>query len=186
MVTLYSETQTISDRQGHIEMTLAQHRGWYIFQGIIFVLIGLMAMILPTATAVGFELLLGALLLASGIIQAIASLRSKTHWWALASSLTSLVIGGLMVFYPVAGTLAIATLLAIFLVIEGVIELLLAFQFRSLRNWRWLMFSGAVSLLLGFLLFAGWPATTLAFLGIVIGINLLFYGVALLALTASA
>lgn len=47
------------------------------------------------------------------------------------------------------------------------------------------MASGLVSLVLAGLLFAGWPGATVMFLGIIIGINLLFYGISLLALTAS-
>lgn len=183
--TTYSERRAFSDMRGHIEEAITEHRGWYIFQGIVFVLAGILAMVLPGATAFGFELLIGALLLISGIVQGVASLRSKTHWWALVSSLASLVIGGLMVFHPVAGALALATLLAVFLLVEGITELLLAFQFRSLRNWGWLMASGLVSLVLAGLLFAGWPGATVMFLGIIIGINLLFYGISLLALTAS-
>lgn len=184
MTTTTLETQRLSDMRRRIESAIAEHRGWYMFQGVIFVLAGILAMILPSATAVGFELLIGALLLMSGLIQGVASLRSKTHWWALLSSIASIIVGGLMLFNPTAGTLALATVLAIFLAIEGITELLLSLQFRPARNWGWLLLSGLVSLGLAVLLFAGWPSATVAFLGIIIGINFLLYGVSLLAMTA--
>ena len=155
-----------------------------MLQGVVFILAGILAMILPSATAVGFELLIGALLLISGLVQVFASIRSKTHWWALLSSIASIIVGGLMLFNPAAGTLALATILAIFLAIEGVTELLLSLQFRPARNWGWLLLSGLVSSGLAVLLFAGWPGATIVFLGIIIGINFLLYGISLLAMTA--
>ncbi len=184
MATATLETQRLSDMRRRVESAIAEHRGWYMFQGVIFILAGILAMVLPSATAVGFELLIGALLLVSGLIQGIASLRSKTHWWSLLSSMASVIIGGLMLFNPAAGTLALATILAVFLAIEGVTELLLSLQFRPASNWGWLLLSGLVSLGLAILLFVGWPGLTIAFLGIIIGINFLLYGISLLAMTA--
>jgi len=178
------EAQRLSDIRNRIESNIAEHRGWYMFQGTVFILAGILAMTLPSVTALGFELLIGALLLISGLIQVFASFRSKTHWWALLSGIASVVVGGLMLFNPAAGTLALATILAIFLAIEGITEILLSLQFRPARNWVWLLLSGLVSLGLGVLLFAGWPGATVVFLGIIIGINFLLYGVSLLAMTA--
>lgn len=186
MATSIFEMQHFSGWREQVEQAIARHRGWYVFQGIIFVLAGFAAVILPGLTALGFELVIGTLLILSGLVQGYASLRSETHWWSLISSIASLVVGGLMLFHPVVGTIALATVIAAFLAVEGIAEILLAFQFRPTRGWGWLLFSGGISLLLSMLLFAGWPAATVWFLGIVIGINLLLYGVSLLALTISA
>jgi len=165
---------------------ILEHRGWYSFQGIVFILAGILAIVLPSATAIGFGFIIGALLIISGAAQAIASFTSKAHWWSLFSALISLIVGSLMLFHPLTGTIAIATLLAVFLVIEGVVELLMSFQYRSVKNWGWLLFSGSVSLFLGLIIFAGWPSASLVFLGVIIGINLLLYGVSLIAITKSA
>lgn len=178
------ETQRLSDIRQSIETNIAEHRKWYMFQGIAFIIAGLLAIILPGATAVGFELLIGALLLISGLIQAFACLQSRVHWWSLFSSLASIIVGGLMLFNPTTGTLALATIVAIFLAIEGIAELLLSFQFRPAKNWIWLMLSGVVSLALAIMLFAGWPAATIIFLGIIIGVNFLMYGISIMAVAA--
>lgn len=90
-----------------------------------------------------------------------------------------------MLLHPMAGTVALATLLAVFFAVEGVAEVFLSLEFRPARNWGWLLASGIVSLVLAVILFAGWPQTTVFFLGIMIGINLLFYGAAVLALATS-
>lgn len=179
------EGYSLSEMRNRIEASIAEHRGWYVFQGIVFILAGALAIFLPNATALGFNILIGALLIVSGLVQGFASLRSGMHWWSLISALASLIIGGLMLFYPMTGMIALATVLAVFLTIEGVTELMLAFQFKPARNWGWMLFSGIISLLLAVLLFAGWPGVTVMFLGIIIGVNLLLYGISLLALTAS-
>lgn len=177
------EIRRAREARDDIESAVSRHRRWYIVQAVVFMLAGILAMALPSATAIGLELLIGVLLLISGAVQGYISLRSRLHVWALVSSVASLVVGILMLFNPMAGTIALATVLAIFLLIEGIVELLLAFEFRPMRFWGWLAFSGFISLVLAALLFAGWPDTTVLFLGVVIGINLLLYGLALLFLT---
>lgn len=186
MATVNDPTNPLTEVSVEITQRISEHKGWYIFQGIVFVIAGILAIILPSVTAIGFGILIGVLLLVSGFIQAIASLSSKSHWWTLVSALLSLVVGTLMVFNPVAGTVALATILAIFLVLEGITELFLAFQFKPVKNWGWLLLSGLISLLLAFIVFAGWPGASLVVLGIIIGINLLLYGMALLAITKAA
>lgn len=180
-----SESQVFSELRQRIETAIAHHRGWYIFHGTVFVIAGMLAIILPGMTAVGAALLIGAVLLGSGLVQAVASFGSKLHWWSLLSSLASVFVGGLMLLHPMAGTVALATLLAVFFAVEGVAEVFLSLEFRPARNWGWLLASGIVSLVLAVILFAGWPQTTVFFLGIMIGINLLFYGAAVLALATS-
>lgn len=183
MATAHDPDKPLKEISANITQHISDHRGWYIFQGIAFIIAGILAIILPGVTAIGFGLVIGALLLASGIIQAIASFSSKSHWWSLASALLSLVVGALIIFNPVAGTIALATILAIFLFLEGITELFLAFQLKPIKNWGWLLLSGVVSLVLAVIVFAGWPGASVVLLGVLIGINLLFYGSALLAIT---
>lgn len=169
-----------------ITQQISEHRGWYIFQGIAFVIAGGLAILLPSFTAIGFGLVIGALLLVSGGIQAVASIKSKFHWWSWVSALLSLVVGALMIINPVAGTVALATIVAIFLLLEGITELFLAFTLKPIKSWIWLLLSGLVSLVLALIVFAGWPGASLILLGVMIGINLIFYGLALLFITKAA
>ena len=55
---------------------------------------------------------------------------------------------------------ALTLLLALVFLASGVLRILLAFQVRRVRNWEWLLLSGALSLLLGVLILAGWPPVT--------------------------
>jgi len=77
---------------------------------------------------------------------------------------------------------AIVTLIVLFLAIEGVFELLLALQFRPVRNWGWMFFPGIVALVLAFILWVGFPAFDVLYLGWIIAANLMLYGFSLLML----
>ncbi len=169
-----------------IAENISRHRGWYVFQGILFVLCGILAAVLPGATALGMGILIGALLLVSGAAQLFMTLKSKIHWWSVLSSLLSLIAGGIMIFDPFTGLIALVTLVAVFLTLEGVFEILLAFQFRPVRNWRWMLLAGIVTLILAALLWIGFPELGILYLGWIIAINLLLYGFALLMLAWKA
>lgn len=122
------------------EQEVRNHKNKYIFQGTVFMILGILSAALPEATALSVELLIGGILLVSGILQFVLTVRSKMHWWSILSALLSIFTGILMLWKPLIGLLAVATLLAIFMTIEGFIELLLAFEYRRIRNWGWMFF----------------------------------------------
>jgi uncharacterized membrane protein HdeD (DUF308 family) len=165
-----------------ITENIREHKGWYIFQGILFVICGVLAAVLPGATALGMGILIGALLLVSGAIQLFMTFKSKIHWWSVLSALLSLIAGGIMIFEPFAGLIALVTVVAIFLTIEGVFEIMLALKFRPVSNWWWMLLAGIVTLILAALLWVGFPELGILYLGWMIAINLLLYGISLLML----
>jgi len=130
----------------HIEHELSMHKGKYIFQGTIFIMAGVLAALFPATTALHIELIVGFILLLTGVLQFVLTLRSKMHWWALLSACLSVVIGFAVVWKPLVVLKAFVTVLAIFMTAEGLLELLLAFQFRPARNWRW-MLSGSYAII---------------------------------------
>jgi uncharacterized membrane protein HdeD (DUF308 family) len=165
-----------------VTQELKSHKGKYIFQGTAFIIFGVLAAALPVATALSAELLIGVVLLLSGIFQLVLTIKSRMHWWSLLSSCLSMIIGILMVWKPLAGLLAVVTLMAVFMTIEGIFELFLAFEFRPVRNWNWMLFSGIITLILAAILWIGFPAFDVLYLGWVIAINLILYGLSLLML----
>lgn len=169
-----------------IKENISRHKGWYIFQGVLFIICGLLAALLPGATALGMGVLVGTLLLVSGAFQLIITLKSKIHWWSVLSALLSLIAGSIMLFDPFAGLVALVTVIAVFLTIEGIFEILLAFQFRPVRNWWWMLVAGIVTLFLAALLWAGFPALGILYLGWMVAVNLLLYGFSLLMLMWNA
>ena len=165
-----------------IEHELHNHKSKYVFQGVLFIAAGALAAAFPAATALNVEILIGAILLFTGGLQFILSLKSKMHWWSLLSACLSMVIGLLLLWQPLPVLLAFITLLAIFITIEGILQLLLSIQFRPARNWKWMLSSGIVNLILATALWIGSPLFDVMYIGWVIAINLMFYGISLLML----
>lgn len=172
----------VGDLAARLEQELRAHKGKYIVQGMIFVIGGVLAAAMPAATALNAELLVGVILLVTGIFQLVLTLRSRMHWWSMMSSLLSILIGIFMLWKPLSVLLAFVTLLALFMTVEGMCELLLALQFRPLRNWSWMLFSGIVTLALAVVLWIGFPAFDILYVGWIIAANLLLYGISLLLL----
>lgn len=165
-----------------IERELHAHKGKYIFQSIAFIVAGMLAAIFPAATALNVEMIVGAILLLTGVLQLVLTLKSKLHGWSLISSFLSIAVGIIMLWQPMPVLMAFVTLLAIFMTLEGILELSLAFQFRPIRNWSWMLFSGIVTLVLAAILWIGFPVFDVLYLGWVIAINLVLYGLSLLML----
>ncbi|MGB9151686.1 MAG: DUF308 domain-containing protein [Alphaproteobacteria bacterium] len=167
---------------GRVERDLRAHKGKYIFQGTIFIAAGILAAAFPATTALNVELIIGTVLLLTGLFQLVLTLKSKMHWWSLLSAGLSIGFGLLMLWKPMPLLLAFVTVLALFMTIEGILELMLAFQFRPVRNWGWMLFSGSFTLLLAVMLWIGFPVFDVLYLGWVIALNLIFYGISLLML----
>jgi uncharacterized membrane protein HdeD (DUF308 family) len=84
--------------------------------------------------------------------------------------------GAFLLFYPLKGVLTLTFLLALFYFIEGIAQILFASVIRPLKNWGWLVVNGILALAIAFIIWSGWPETSLWVLGLLIGINLIFYG----------
>ena len=104
---------------------------------------------------------------------------------AVLTGLVSLVAGAWLLLNPAAGALALTFLLAAYFVATGVVKAIAAFQLRGVGGSGWTFLSAACSILLGLLVFSGWPGSAVWLIGLLVGIDLLFYGWALIALRAA-
>lgn len=162
-----------------------QHRGLYIFESIMFILLGLLAIALPGLMTLGLELFIGWLLIIAGVIQGYRTLvseKSAGFWYSLFSAILSIVTGVLLLVYPMVGMLSLTMLLIVFFLLEGVAKIIYSFYLKPITGWGWVLFSGIIALALGAIIISGWPVTALWAIGLIVGINMLFYGVSLLAL----
>ncbi len=174
----------LSNFHERVEEKIAEYKSWYLLQAVAFIAAGIVAMLLPVAAATEFAPVLGAVLLVSGLLKAFVSVKSHLHWWSLLSSAVSISVGSLLLWQPLPGAHGFAILLAVFLLSEGFTEMFLAFEYESATNWGWLLLAGFVSVLFSLVLFFGWSGISTGAMTIMIGLNLLMYGGALLALSA--
>jgi uncharacterized membrane protein HdeD (DUF308 family) len=124
-----------------------------------------------------------------GVIQGVHALQNR-RWagsgWAILEALVMVVAGVLVAIFPVAGKLTLTLVLSVFFVFEGVLKIVRCAQHRTMRAWGWLLFDGIASLVLGVLIWAGWPSTAVWALGLLVGIDFLMGGVSLLLIGLGA
>jgi uncharacterized membrane protein HdeD (DUF308 family) len=164
----------------------AVRRHWvpFLWEGIALVVLGLLAVLAPMIASVAATVFFGWILLLSGVVGLIATLRARQapgFVWSLLSALVGIVAGGLLLIWPLQGTLSLTAVLIAFLLVEGGVSIMYALEHKSALSgrWGWMLASGIADVFLGLLLFLGLPGTALWALGLLVGINLLFGGWAL-------
>lgn len=167
-----------------------KNRKLLIFEGIILVLLGIFAIILPNIFTLGIELLLGWLFLAGGIVQSFRtfqSMHAEGFWPSLIASLIAIAIGIMLLLYPIGGMITLTLLLTIFFVVEGIAKIILAIELRNqLPRWGWMLFSGILALAIAGIIWSQWPSSAYWVIGLLVGINMLFFGMSLLAIAGGA
>ena len=168
------------------------HEHWKVFlvQGIVMMALGVLAIALPEISTIAIEIIIGWLLFIGGIFRAVMLLRAKRipgFGWSLATAIVAVVLGAVLVFRPLEGVLTLTMVLAVFFVVEGIAAIILSVEFRRrLHNWGWILLDGLVSLVLAFLIVWGWPGTAAWAIGLLVGINMLFFGLSLLMTALAA
>lgn len=178
-----------------IQTTLANslHTHWRLFlvEGVVLLILGILAIVVPPIATFAVEVLIGWLLLISGIVGLIATLRTRGapgFWWSLLSAILGIVAGVVLLRWPLSGALSLTLILTAFLTIEGVASIFYALEHKRELSGRWgvMLFSGIVDLVLAGMIFAGLPGTAAWAIGLLIGINLVFGGAALIAMALHA
>jgi uncharacterized membrane protein HdeD (DUF308 family) len=171
----------------------ALRRHWVLFlcEGIALVILGLLAVLAPVLASVAATVFFGWILLLSGVVGLISTLRARQapgFTWSLLSALVGIVAGVLLLVWPLQGTLSLTAVLIAFLLVEGGVSIMYALQHKSALSgrWGWMLASGIVDVFLGVLLFLGLPGTALWALGLLVGINMLFGGWALILMALHA
>lgn len=162
--------------------------GWLAALGLVSVILGVMAIIYAFVASLVSVVLLGALLLAAGLIKTINAFRVR-RWGGFFLNLTigvlMLLAGLLIVLTPGLSLTTVTLVLAIYFVITGLMRIILASSNRF-ENWGWFLANGIVTLLLGGIIWLSWPLSSLYILGLLIGIDLIFLGALWLSLGMAA
>jgi len=171
----------------------AIRRHWVLFltEGIVLVILGILALLAPVVASVAATVFFGWLLLLSGIVGLFTTFRARHapgFWWSLVSAAIGIVAGVLLIGWPLLGTLSLTAVLIAFLFAEGLVTIMYALEHRNALSgrWGWMLASGIVDVGLGVLLLIGLPGTALWALGLLLGINLIFGGWALIFMALHA
>jgi uncharacterized membrane protein HdeD (DUF308 family) len=171
--------------------SLRAHWKFFMGEGVVLLILGLAAIILPQVAAVAVEILIGWLLLMSGVVglwSSFATRHAPGFGWSLLSAAAGIVAGIILLVWPLSGVVTLTLVLSAFLCVEGVVSIFYALEHRRELSGRWgmLLFSGVVDLALAGLILTGLPASAAWAIGVLVGINLLMGGIALIAMAAHA
>lgn len=164
---------------------IREHSGLLWFTSIAALLLGGLAIVFPFAASVGVTVAVGAMLVALGIVEGVRAFRMGGRLRTLGTGLfavLAVVTGLLMLFFPGAGLFSLTVLLIAYFLAGGVFRLVDAWRLRPVRGWGLMAFSGVLSVLLGVLLLLAMPLSAFWTLGVLFGIDLVFLGIAQIAL----
>jgi uncharacterized membrane protein HdeD (DUF308 family) len=150
--------------------------GWVIVWGIVTFVCGILAIVLPLTFSFGIALIIGCLVLVAGIAHLFFAFQTRTidgFLWQILVSLLYGVAAICLLVNPLLSVLSVTLFLAIFLLLEGIFELVLYFSLRRFRHSAWVMFDGIGTLILGILMIRQWPPATPETIGTLIGISLM-------------
>jgi uncharacterized membrane protein HdeD (DUF308 family) len=162
--------------------TVKRYSLWYLLEGVLMVVAGVLALVYPYLASVTLVFLLGWILIISGVLQGIGLIGAKDvpHFWLqLVSVVLAIVIGLLLLRNPDAGLLIMTVLLIVFFIVEGFSKIIFALNIRPVIGWVWVLLSGIIAILLGAYLWANMPLSSEWVLGVLLGIQLICEGAAL-------
>jgi uncharacterized membrane protein HdeD (DUF308 family) len=174
-----------------IRKSIRQHWRMFLIEGIILLILGLAAIALPPIAGIATTLVLGWLFLLGGIVGLIATFNQKNapgFWWALLSAAVALAAGIILLLNPGQGLITLTFVLTAFFLIDGILIIVMAFEHRRELSgrWEWMALGGVMDLVLAAIIIAGLPGTLAWALGLLVGIDLVFSGITLIAMAMSA
>ena len=131
-----------------VNESMRRHWGWYLAEGIVLVALGVAAVLIPVVATLAVTLVLGWILLISGVIGLITTFRASGapgFTWSLISGILGVVVGLLLLRWPFQGTLSLTAVLIAFLLIEGIATIFYASEHRRSLFGRWGWLSPAAS-----------------------------------------
>ena len=156
-------------------------RGGSATVGILLILGGVLAILLPFVVGVAITAVIGWLVLLAAAAHFYFAWHARTTGAAVWQLVIGLLYAGValyLIFHPASGLLTLTLLLAIWFVIEGIFQLITYFQLRSRHGVSWFLIDGIITLLLGILIWAQWPFSSAWAVGTIIGISLISSGIA--------
>ena len=186
-----SQQPSIQGFQRAATAALREHWVLFLVEGVVLLVLGATAVVLPPIATLAVTVLLGWLFLVSGILGLITTFwmrHAPGFWWSLLSAVLGIVVGAVLLASPLTGAFSLTLVLVAFFLVEGAVSIMFALDHkRELSGqWGWMLVSGIIDLGLAIMIFAGLPSTAAWAVGLLVGINMIFGGSALIAMALHA
>jgi uncharacterized membrane protein HdeD (DUF308 family) len=169
------------------EIKTALGKSWKMLltAGIISTVLGAIAIIVPPLASVTITYLVGILLLIGAVAyvaEAISRGSTGHRIWSAVLAVLYVFAGVWLIINPVSGTITLTWILAIFFLLIGVLRLIAGIASRGkVPNAGWTIINGVLSILIAVLVIGDLPSSAAWAIGLLVGIQLLFDGIALIA-----
>jgi uncharacterized membrane protein HdeD (DUF308 family) len=163
---------------GH-ELHALRSQWWcFLAMGIALVILGVICITTPWLATIGSVVFFGFLMIAAGLTQIVSSFWAGKWSGMLLHLLIGIlytVVGFMISDAPVENAILLTKMIAIFLMVAGLFNIVAALLHRFHR-WGWVLLNGCVTLLMGLLINRQWPGSGLWVIGLFVGIEMIFNG----------
>jgi uncharacterized membrane protein HdeD (DUF308 family) len=163
--------------------------GLYIAMAVVFILLGIMAIVEPMVAGLAVAILVGWLLTFGGVAHLISSFSGGGTGrviWHVILGIVYTVGGVYFLLHPLLGLGTLTLFLAGIILAAALLEFIAYFRTRSDGGSGWLLINGLITLLLGGLIWVHWPSSSVWAIGTLVGVNLLMTGFSRLMLGMAA
>jgi uncharacterized membrane protein HdeD (DUF308 family) len=183
--------QNVSEMQDALKDALKTHWKLFLFQGVVMVILGVLAVAWPAVATLAVDIYVGWLFLISGTVGLVAMFSAHdvpAFFWTLLTAALAMAVGVLLIWKPAEGVESITIVLTAFFIAEGVFQIAGSFAYRDAMpgSWGWMFVSGISDLILAGLLILYWPVSAAWALGLLVGVNLITSGAAIVVTAIEA
>lgn len=182
---------TITEIQHSVRNAVRLHWHFFLAQGVIMTILGVLAVIWPQVSTVAVDVYVGWLFLLTGVLGLVTMFFApavSAFFWSLFTAALCLFVGILLLWHPVEGVISLTLVLIAFFIAEGVFQIAASLSHREAfpDSWGWMLASGIADLILAALIISGWPGTAGWVLGLIVGVNLITSGIAIIMVAVTA
>jgi uncharacterized membrane protein HdeD (DUF308 family) len=183
--------QDVAKLQSEMSAAVREHWKAFLFEGILLVVLGLGAMILPPLASLAVTIFLGWMLLISGVAGLALTFWARQmpgFWWSLISAALAILAGIVLLARPAQGVLTLTIVISAYFLAEGVTTIMYALEHRRelSERWSWMLFAGVMDILIAAMIITGLPGSAEWAIGLLVGINLLFGGASMIGMALAA
>jgi uncharacterized membrane protein HdeD (DUF308 family) len=180
-----------SDMAKALKRSLHEHWRMFLIEGIVLLVLGAAAIAVPPLAGLAATIVLGWVFVIGGIVglaSTFGARRAPGFGWSLLSAIVAVIAGTLLLWNPLAGLATLTYVLIGYFIAEGIfcIGLAIAHRRELMGSWEWLLFNGVIDLVLAGIIISGLPGALAWALGLLVGIDLVFGGAALIAMALAA
>ena len=187
-MTMSNQSTSLGEAVGR---SMRHHWLLFVIEGIVLLILGALAIVVPPLATLGVTIFLGWLFLISGVVGLVMTFMARGapgFWWSLLSGVLGIVAGLALLLWPLTGAVSLTLVVTAFFIVEGIASIMYALEHRRELSgrWAWMLASGIVDLILAAIILTGFPGSALWAIGLLVGINMIFGGASLIGLGLAA